>query len=80
MSDDISCKELVDFVMRYLDGELPEGQRAVFDQHLKDCPPCEHYLDSYKPTVALEKDCAKTPPKLPESLVRGIVEAMKKQS
>ena len=49
----LTCREMVEFLMAYLDGELPEGQRESFDQHLRDCPPCEVYLDTYRRTVDL---------------------------
>ncbi|MCC6361642.1 MAG: zf-HC2 domain-containing protein, partial [Phycisphaerales bacterium] len=30
----MTCKELAEFLMDYLDGELPAETRAVFDRHL----------------------------------------------
>ena len=43
----MTCRELIDFIMEYLDGELPQEQRSVFEEHLKLCPPCLEYLESY---------------------------------
>jgi len=79
MADDISCRELTEFIQRYLDGELPKEEAETFEEHLGLCPPCIRYLDSYKTTVQLEKACAPGSEPMPEQLVQGIVEAMKKR-
>jgi len=49
----VTCREMVEFLMAWLDGELPEDQRAAFEQHLALCPPCEVYLETYKEAVRL---------------------------
>jgi len=82
MSEGMTCREFVDFLMAYLDGELPEGQRGVFEGHLVDCPPCKDYLETYRETVELgRRVCcgadAPVPEDVPESLVRAILEARK---
>ena len=53
----LTCREFADFLMAYLDGELPEGQRTEFQTHLDICPPCVHYLETYEETVRLGKAC-----------------------
>lgn len=57
----MTCRELAEFLMAYLDGELPDAQRAVFEQHLAGCPECRLYLDSYRTTIALGRDALQTP-------------------
>lgn len=49
----MKCREVADFLMAYLDGELPEDQRGVFEAHLRGCSACERYLESYRRTVEL---------------------------
>jgi predicted anti-sigma-YlaC factor YlaD len=78
MAEDINCRELTEFIQRYLEDELPTEQKEIFEMHLKLCPPCLHYLNSYKSTVELEKGCADCEESMPEELIRGIAEAMKK--
>lgn len=78
----ITCREFVEFLMDYLDGELPAGQRGVFDRHLELCAPCVAYLQSYLETVhlesrALDADRDPLPEDVPEQLVRAILEARK---
>ena len=70
----MTCKELIDFLWRYLEGDLAEEERAVFDAHLTVCPACVAYLESYRETVRLSKD-AFDPGDAPEELVRAILEA-----
>jgi predicted anti-sigma-YlaC factor YlaD len=78
MADDLSCRELTEFIQRYLDRELPDDQRQVFETHLRLCPPCLHYLESYQTTVELEKDCAEREAAMPEALIQAIAEAMRR--
>jgi len=48
---EMSCKELVELVTDYLEGVLPPGDRTRFEDHLKECPGCETYLDQMRQTV-----------------------------
>src|ERR1041385_3006363 len=34
----VTCREVADFLMEYIDGTLPSAQRATFDRHLAVCP------------------------------------------
>ncbi|HKJ23204.1 MAG TPA: zf-HC2 domain-containing protein [Myxococcota bacterium] len=77
--DALTCKQFVDFLMRYLDGELPQGERTTFETHLDDCPPCKVYLDTYRETVELGRGCGRdddpVPADVPDALVRAILAA-----
>jgi mycothiol system anti-sigma-R factor len=76
----ITCQQLIDFIMSYLDDELPQDQRAEFDRHMSACPSCVDYLKTYEKTVLLAKSCADdpVPEEVPESLVQAILEARKR--
>lgn len=76
----MTCKELIDFLMDYVDGELPAGEARRFDQHLDACPQCAAYLASYRETVRLGKmichpEEGELPPDIPEDLVEAILAA-----
>ena len=76
----MTCREVADFIMAYLDAELPARQRAELDAHLAECPDCVAYLESYETTVKLGKRAfadldAPAEGELPERLVRAIVAA-----
>ena len=78
----LTCQQLIDFIMSYLDGELPADQRTEFDRHMSACPSCVDYLKTYEKTVALAKSCSTEaiPEEVPESLVQAILEARKKST
>jgi anti-sigma factor RsiW len=76
----MTCREFVEFLMAYLDAELPKDERTVFEEHMSDCPACLDYLDSYRETVALGQQVCwdpegPVPEEVPEELVRAIVAA-----
>lgn len=78
----MKCREFVDFLMAYLDGELPEAERATFQEHMAECPPCVTYLDTYAETVRLGQTLCRdpegpVPEDVPEALVRAILAARK---
>ena len=51
----ITCREVLEFVMSYLDGDLTVEQRHEFERHIGVCPSCVNYLDTYKTTIMLGK-------------------------
>lgn len=95
-SPDMTCQECVDFLMDYLDEQLPSQQRQVFDAHLARCPQCRVFIDNYALTTRLLKQSSADAPgdspglggakapisatPLPDSLVRAILQAQQKRS
>ena len=74
----MTCKELVEFLMDYLDGILSEPQRERFEEHLAECPDCVAYLATYQETVRIGKAvCSEeheaASPHVPEELVQAIL-------
>lgn len=51
LPDHLSCKELVELVTAYLEGDLDEDERVRFEQHLASCDPCIVYVDQMRSTV-----------------------------
>jgi anti-sigma factor RsiW len=78
-TDSLTCRELIGFLADYLDGELPEPTRRVFEDHLEDCPPCRDYLASYRTTIALAAEACgpddRVAEDVPEDLVRAVLAA-----
>ena len=73
----MTCKELVDFMVDYLGGQLPDGQREVFERHLNACPPCLTFLESYKHTIALGRfACCDPESPVPDEVPNRLVEAI----
>jgi anti-sigma factor RsiW len=50
--DHISCREVVELITGYLEGALPAGETAVFEQHLNFCEGCVFYLEQMRGTIA----------------------------
>lgn len=74
----MTCKELIEFLYRYVDGELPDAQRAEFDRHMAMCGPCKRYLETYRETIRLSRAamcCGEEAPKMPEEMVQAILRA-----
>lgn len=75
----LTCREIADFLMAYVDGDLSPAERQEFDRHLEVCPPCVHYLRNYRETIRLGKaamDESSGGP-IPEELVRAILSSRK---
>ncbi len=76
----MNCREFVDFLMDYLEENLPHAQHVTFRAHMEECPGCELYLDTYRETVRLGKTCCEdpegpVPADVPEALVEAILAA-----
>jgi anti-sigma factor RsiW len=74
----MTCKEVLDFLMDYLDGTMPFRQRRDFERHLAVCPSCVAYLDSYKKTVKLGKAAlASTDDPATSTVPEGLITAIR---
>jgi predicted anti-sigma-YlaC factor YlaD len=81
----ITCREFVEFLADYLDGEMHEAQVAEFDTHLSHCPSCVSYMNSYRDAIRLGRTVLRDadeplPGDVPEELVRAILAARQKGS
>jgi anti-sigma factor RsiW len=49
--DAVTCKRLIlEYLVEYEDGTMPEAERREFERHLSHCPPCVVFLKSYEAT------------------------------
>ena len=76
----ITCRELEAFILAYLEGDLPQRQRFVFELHLKVCRECRDYLAAYRRTIEVSKRAFEhpedpVPEEVPEDLVKAILAA-----
>lgn len=76
----MTCRQIDEFLMDYLAGELPEAERQAFDLHVAGCVDCRRYLQSYEQTVRMGRaafadpeDCA--PPAVPRGVIDAILRA-----
>jgi anti-sigma factor RsiW len=52
----ICCKECLDLLADYLDGELDSNTAQSLEEHFQDCPPCIAFLNTYKSTSKICRD------------------------
>jgi anti-sigma factor RsiW len=81
----MTCRELADFLMDYLSGDLPDLERTAFERHLSLCQNCEEYLRQYQTTVeagrrAFAHPDDNVPVDVPEQLVLAILAARRTRS
>ncbi len=80
----MTCRELTDFIMAYLDNELEADLRRRFEFHLGTCPACVAFLETYRKTVELGKEAFECPEqemareRVPEQLIEAILKSIKK--
>ncbi len=76
----ITCREFEEFVLRYLDGELPSKQAKIFEWHLRICRECREYLAAYRRTIeigiaVLGPADESVPDDVPEDLIKAVLDA-----
>ncbi len=79
----MTCKEFIDFLIDYYDGNLSQEEREKFDAHIEVCPDCVAYLESYRSTVSLVKQTREDSEvgediEVPTSLINAILAVQEK--
>jgi len=75
----ICCKECLDLLYDYLDGNLDTEAAKELNEHFDDCPPCISFLNTYKSTTEL---CRETLGKIeiPEAVQSRLLKYLKEQT
>lgn len=47
-----SCKRITDLIFNYLTDQLSPTLKDAFERHLRICPDCVNFLNTYKKTVS----------------------------
>ena len=76
----ITCRTFVEFLMDYLEGDLPADQADTFEMHLSQCSACVNFMKTYQETIRMGKMAFKdpeapVPDEVPEELVKAILES-----
>ena len=73
------CKDLIAFITEYEEGSLPKYKKFFFELHLKICPPCREFLESFHTSIKLGKKCccpeSQVPPTVPEDFIQAVLRA-----
>ena len=81
----MTCREFIDFIIDYFEGNLAAPECREFTEHLAECPDCTEYLMSYERTIRLGKAAfaepdAPLPPDVPEELVKAILASRRQRT
>lgn len=82
----ITCAQAIDFILAYLDGDLPQGQQEIFTAHLAICEDCRNYLASYMSSIELLNQASNTRmsqeqlPPVPDDLLNAIMKTISVQA
>ena len=66
----MSCKQLVEFCLDYLEGDLPDDEQVRFRRHLGQCPDCVAFFETYRRTAEIARTAVQTA--MPEALKQSI--------
>ncbi len=47
----LTCEQVNQFIMDYLEGNLSEQTRKDFETHMERCPQCSPFLEQYRHTI-----------------------------
>jgi anti-sigma factor RsiW len=50
-----TCKESIHSLLEYVDGELSDAQALELQEHLRACPPCVDFMQTYRATPKLAR-------------------------
>jgi anti-sigma factor RsiW len=66
----ISCQQLIEFCLDYLEGDLPDDEQVRFRRHLGQCPDCVTFFETYRRTAEVSRRAVSTV--MPEALKDSI--------
>ena len=70
-----SCKDSIQLLLDFLDGEMSPELARELEEHLAGCPPCVEFLQTYRQTPGI---CRKAlAAKMPEELSAKLTEFLR---
>ena len=75
----ICCKECIELLHDYLEGELSTETNASLEEHFADCPPCIAFVNTYKSASRLCK-ATLTSNEIPDSVKNKLKEFVEKNN
>lgn len=71
----MTCKQLVELLYDFIQGELEEELSRHMQEHLECCSHCVTYVKTYQITILLSRRLPESP--VPEQLLQRLREVMK---
>ena len=56
----ISCQQLIEYCLDYLEGDLPDDEQLRFRRHLGQCSDCVIFFETYRRTPELSREILST--------------------
>ena len=72
-----TCKEITDLIFGYLDNTLSRSVMRDFQRHLRVCPDCVNFLNTYKKTVTTSRSLH--PEEMPAIVRQNILGFLRKR-
>ena len=73
----MTCREVTEFLLEYVAGDLQGDLRLAFEAHLAACGNCREFLAQYRATIlATSRAWSDEPADVPEELVEAIVKTV----
>jgi Putative zinc-finger len=75
-----TCKEITDLIFGYLNDTLSPSVRRDFKRHLRICPDCVNFLNTYKKTASVTRSIRpeEIPPKIRQNILDFLRERIRK--
>ncbi|MGE5817932.1 MAG: zf-HC2 domain-containing protein [Deltaproteobacteria bacterium] len=73
-----NCQQITDLVFHYLNDNLGPSVKRDFQKHLRICPDCVHFLNTYKKTVSITGTVR--PEKIPTKVKDNILDFLRKRT
>jgi anti-sigma factor RsiW len=71
----MTCRQVVELMTAYLEGNLPASERTRFEEHIAGCDGCRAYLAQLQTTREVVGRTANEP--MPASVERELIEAFR---
>ncbi len=79
MDEYVTCRECTQFLDDFLDSNLdPETTRRL-EEHLAECPPCVHFLNTYRSCSEMSQNFRDRQVEIPRKLAEKIKDFLKKE-
>lgn len=79
MTEYVTCRECTEFLIDYLESNLdPETSRRL-EEHLAECPPCLHFLNTYRSCSEMTRKLRDRPVEIPAKLAEKIREFLHRE-
>ena len=77
---DHTCKEITDLILSYLNDQMSANTKRKFQRHLKLCPDCVNFLNTYRTTMSQTQQVsvASMPAKVQANLLAYLQQKLRK--